>query len=47
MFVNFWSILDDLNNGTVVGGLKVISRSFKVIFDDFPSFIYTYMGLQM
>ena len=54
MFDNFWSILDDLNNGTVVGGLKVISRSpkvisrsFEVIFDDFPSFIYTYMGLQI
>ena len=47
MFDNFWSILDDLNNGTVVGGLKVISRSFEVIFDDFPSFIYTYIGLQI
>ena len=54
MFDNFWSILDVLASETVVGGHKVIwrspkviSRSFEVFFDDFPSFIYTYMGLQI
>ena len=52
MFDNFWSILDVLASETVVGGLKVIwrspkviSRSFEVIFDDFSSSVYTYMGI--
>ena len=54
MFDNFWSILNVLASETVVGGLeviwrspKVISRSFEVIFDDFPSSVYTYMGIQI
>jgi hypothetical protein len=54
MFDNFWSILDVLASETVVGGHKVIwrspkviSRSFEVIFDDFSSSVYTYMGIQI
>jgi len=54
MFDNFWSILDVLASETVVGVLKVIwrspkviSRSFEVIFDDFSSSVYTYMVIQI
>ena len=52
LFDNFWNISDDSGGGTVVLGLKVIWRSFKVISRSFWTFstvfsalIYTNVGL--
>ena len=43
-FDNFWSILHGLASGTIVGGLKVISRSSMVISRSFYTILHLTVG---